>query len=370
MPIIVLYFLLNNLNFTQIGILAAVMSIIHFSTEIHGGIFADIHGKKLSLILHSVFATLTMLFYFIGDSFSWFLIASIMYGISGAFISGTRNALLYDTLSQLGRTSEFKKFNGKVLFYSHIVNAFVLLAIPFIYTINVKLPFLIGIGFFLISLIIAFFFIEPPITRKSKITLSMYNIKFFEALKEIRLSKKLLSAILLSMLTVAFVFMGSGFIQPLLKISGLPIIYFGIVYALMRTVTGFGGFITHKLEKYFALEKLLFFGIAGILASLLCFSLGAGVIIILAVLLLKLSEGFNRIILEDEMNKNIRSGNRTTILSVASLLEELLIAGLAFAFGIVADMVGVQNMFNYAIGVFIIVIVGVFIFIRNNSRTY
>ena len=62
MPIIVLYFLLNNLNFTQIGILAAVMSIVALSTEVHGGVFADLHGKKTSLILGSVMGALTMFF--------------------------------------------------------------------------------------------------------------------------------------------------------------------------------------------------------------------------------------------------------------------------------------------------------------------
>jgi len=366
MPIIILYFLLNNLSFTKIGILAAVISIIKMSTEVHGGIFADIHGKKTSLILHSVFGTLTMLFYFIGDSFAWFLLASVMYGIAGAFISGTRNALLYDTLTKLNKASEFKKFNGKVLLYSHVANALVLLAIPVIYTFNVKLPFLIGVGFFLISFILAFFFIEPPLTKKSKTTLAMYNIRFLEALREIRLSKKLLSAILLAMLTASFVFMSSEFIQPLLKISGLQVVYFGVVYAFMRGITGFGGSITHKLEKYFTLEKLLFIGVIGIIISFLGFSFGTGLIIILAVLLLKLAEGFNRIILEDEINKNIKSQNRTTILSVSSLSQALFNAGLVFVFGITADLVGVQSMFNYALGVFLIIIVAALIFMRNN----
>ena len=89
-----------------------------------------------------------MLLYFIGDSFAWFLVASIVYGLAGAFITGTVNALLYDTLIKLKRTSEFKKFNGKIVFYSHFFNALVLLAIPVVYEINVKLPFLIGAVFF------------------------------------------------------------------------------------------------------------------------------------------------------------------------------------------------------------------------------
>ena len=89
MPIIIIYFLLNNLSLTQVGILAAVMAIATIITEIHGGIFADIYGRKLSLALHSVFGILTMFFYFIGNSFEYFLIASITYGLAGAFISGT-----------------------------------------------------------------------------------------------------------------------------------------------------------------------------------------------------------------------------------------------------------------------------------------
>ncbi len=364
LPVTVLYFLLNNLSFTEIGILAAVMSIVHVSTEIHGGIFADIHGKKTSLILHSVFGTLTMFFYFVGDSFFWFLLASVMYGISGSFISGTRNALLYDTLRKLGRTSEFKKFNGKVLLYSHAVNALVLLPIPVMYIINPKLPFLIGIGFFLVSLMLAFFFTEPPLTRKSETGLAMYNVRFMEALKEIRLSKKLFSAILLAMLTASFVFMGSEFVQPLLRISGLQIVYFGVVYALMRGFMGFGGSVTHRLEKHFTTERLLLIGIAGMMVSFTGFSFGAGAVIVLAVLLLKLSEGFNRIILEDEINRNIRSENRTTILSMSSLSQALSSAGLVFVFGIMADLAGVQDMFVYALGLFMIAAVLAMIFVR------
>ena len=46
MPIIVLYYLINNLSFTEIGTLAAVTALIHMSTEIHGGIFARTGEKE------------------------------------------------------------------------------------------------------------------------------------------------------------------------------------------------------------------------------------------------------------------------------------------------------------------------------------
>ncbi len=345
MPIIILYFLLNNLNFTQIGILAAAMSVTTLSTEIHGGIFTDLHGKKISLIIASLLGALTMFLYYIGNTFEYFLVASFVYGLSGAFISGTRNALLYDTLLRLGRASEFKKFNGRQLLYSHSVNAVILLLIPLVYVIDPKLPFLIGILFFTGSLITALLFIEPPVKGARN---SSYNKRLMESFREISLNKQLFSALLLSTVTAAFVWMGSQFIQPLLLISGLEVIYFGVIYALMRAIMGLGGEFTHRLEGFLKFKHLLLLGSGIILASFLGFSHGFGAIIILSVLLMKFAEGLNRITLEDRMNRSIRSANRTAVLSISNLSKELFSAAIILILGITADLVGVQGMFSFA----------------------
>ena len=370
-PIIIIYFLFNNLNYTQIGILAAITSIVWFTTEVHGGIFADIHGKKYSLMLHSIFGMLSMFFYYIGNSFSFFIIASIMYGLAGAFISGTRNALLYDTLSQLDKTSDFKKHNGRMMLFSHTFNAIVLLFIPVIYNYNTKLPFLIGIGFFLASLITSLFFIEPPLTRKSKITLSAYNIKLFESIKEVWANKKLIQILMLTAITASFVFVGAKFIQPLLQITGLPIIYFGIVYFFMRIIKGIGAEINHRIERLFGIKTLLFIGIISLILGFLGFAFGTAYIIIgIAAVLITFAEGFNRMTFEDELNKNIKSENRTTILSISSLSNELFFALFVLIFGVVADITGVQKMFIYVILTFIICIAVALVFIRKANKKH
>ncbi|MBL7160333.1 MAG: MFS transporter [Candidatus Aenigmarchaeota archaeon] len=361
MPIIIIYFLLNNLNFTQIGILAAVMAIASLVTEVHGGVFADKHGKKTSLMIHSVFGLLTMFFYFIGDSFTYFLVASVMYGLSSAFISGTRQSLMYDTLLKLKKEAQFKKHNSRMVLYSHVVNALVLLTIPVIYTFNTKLPFLIGIGFFVISLIIAFFFTEPEIKSRR---VGLPKGRIFDSFKEISTNKVALYAFVIAMITGAFTYMSSNFIQPLLQISGLEIIYFGIVYALMRVIMGVGGEITHRLERYARVKTLVLFGVIIFLLSFAGFYIGTGIAIILAVLFLKFGEGYNRIILEDELNKGIKSENRTTILSISNLSKQLTNAILVFSFGIAADIVGVQGMFGYALIVFIVFIAFAMLFLK------
>lgn len=92
-PILALYFLLNTLNFTQIGILGATMSLTHMLSEVPAGIFADKIGRKQSLLIHSFLGALTMFLYWVGNTFWIFLLASVAYGIAGAFLSGV--ALLF-----------------------------------------------------------------------------------------------------------------------------------------------------------------------------------------------------------------------------------------------------------------------------------
>ena len=92
----------------------------------------------------------------------------------------------------------------------------------------------------------------------------------------------------------------------------------------------------------------------GILISFLGFSQGYGWLLVLSVLVVSFAEGLNRITLEDEINKNIKSSNRTTILSISSLSESLFKAVLVFFFGFVADSAGIQGMFTYVVIAFAI----------------
>ena len=356
MPIIIIYFLLNNLSLTQVGILAAVMAIATIITEIHGGIFADIYGRKLSLALHSVFGILTMFFYFIGNSFEYFLIASITYGLAGAFISGTRNSILYDTLLKKKKEKDFKKYSGKIMFYSHIFNAFFLLIIPVIYVFNVKLPFLIGILFFAISLIAAILLTEPQNNNKDK----SINKKLFSALKEITINKNIIFLLVLFALFFGFVYTSAEFTQPILKFTGLEVIFFGIVYALKRAVMGIGGGLTHKLEKY-SNKKLIFIGMILLLITLIFYFTARLEFVVLAILLLGLAEGFNRIVFDDAINKRISSKNRTTVLSVSSLLKSLVKAIFVLSFAIYADLFGLKEMCGIAIILFLVILVGMFV---------
>jgi len=352
MPIIILYFLFHNLNYTQIGILASVMAILGILTEVHGGVFADKYGKRLSLGLSAVFGLLTMFFYFLGNSFIYFLIASICYGASGAFISGTRNALMYDTLLEHNITRKFKKYIGRMIFISHLVSAVVLLLIPVVYSFNQKLPFLIGILFFTLAIITSLFFKEPSVHKEEKATNQNTNQFLRQAFQFLIKHKVLLSLILFGETLVAFIWVTDDYLQPLLTISGLEIIYFGLLYAGFRVLQGLGSEIAHRIEHLVSFKKLVI--ALHVLVGLMFFLYASlsGFWLFIPMLFIMFFVGTSKVIFDDEMNKCIASKWRTTILSISNLFQAILVAVFAFTFGIVTDFLGVQGMFWYLAGTY------------------
>jgi len=361
MPIIVLYFLLNNLNLFEVAILASIAAIIGLLLEIPAGAITDKYGKKSAMILVGFFSLGMMIFYFIGNSFEEFIIASIFLGLWSAFTSGAREALLFDTLVELKRKIEFKQIFGKTIFYSHIGNAVLLLAVPVIYSFDVKLPFLIGIIFSAAIIFLGTLIKEPRIeTEKDHLYIS-------SSIKEILSKKKILFILVLMMVSFASLFAFSEFKQPLLVIAGIDIIYFGVIYATIRALSGLGGMIPHKINKKKTAKIIDIIGVLLILFSFLFFFFNTGVTIITGILLISLSEGIIRVSMYDTLNNIISSANRTTILSIASVLQQAYKAVIVLIMGYLADLIGLTQMFFPATIIFIIAIFLTLIIFRNHA---
>ncbi|MDD3159723.1 MAG: MFS transporter [Candidatus ainarchaeum sp.] len=363
MPIIIIYFLFNNLNYSEIALLASISAIIGLIFEIPAGAITDKYGKKTMMILIGICSFFMMFFYFIGTGLFEFIIASIFLGLWIAFESGTRDALLYDTLIELKRKDEYKKIYGKMILYSHIGNALILLPIPLLYSIDIKLPFLIGIVFSILTIVFGFLIQEPKIeTEKDHKYIS-------SSIKEILTNKTIIFMLILMMISFASIFAYSEFKQPLLVISGIEIIYFGVIYAIIRSLSGIGGILPHKLHNS-TLKKYTFcFGIILLIISFIFSSSNIGHIIIFGILIISLTEGILRVSFYDKLNSKISSQNRTTILSITSVLQQLYKAVFVLIMGFLADFIGLTQMFFPATIILIIAIGLTFIIFKNQVST-
>ena len=98
MPIITLFYQENGLGMKDVLLLQGIYSVAIVVLEIPSGYFADVWGRKSTLIIGSFLGVLGFAIYSFTSGFWSFLVAELVLGIGQSFISGSDSALLYDTL--------------------------------------------------------------------------------------------------------------------------------------------------------------------------------------------------------------------------------------------------------------------------------
>ncbi|SHO48939.1 MFS transporter [Desulfopila aestuarii] len=114
MPVVALFYNANGLDEFDIYLLQAIYSLGVACMEIPSGYMADMIGRRTSLILGSVLGTLGFVLYSVSSSFGHFLIAEIILGLGGSFISGSDSALLYDSLAETGDQNRYLQYEGRI----------------------------------------------------------------------------------------------------------------------------------------------------------------------------------------------------------------------------------------------------------------
>ncbi len=114
MPIVALYYSANGLAAADIYLLQAIYSLSVAVLEIPSGYMADIIGRKKSLVMGSVLGALGYLVYSISYDFQGFLIAEMILGLGGSFISGSDSAMLYDSLAGMRRQQMYLQLEGRI----------------------------------------------------------------------------------------------------------------------------------------------------------------------------------------------------------------------------------------------------------------
>lgn len=113
-PVAILYFAEVTGSYAKgisIFSLAMLFSAIF---EVPTGVFSDFVGRKKAMIIGAVAYVFCFTFYAIGMSF-WFLALGAMFeGLARAFFSGNNDALLHDTVTELGKEEEYAHIYGRV----------------------------------------------------------------------------------------------------------------------------------------------------------------------------------------------------------------------------------------------------------------
>ena len=236
MPIITLFYQENGLGMKDVLLLQGVYSVAIVILEIPSGYFADIWGRKNTLIIGSILGVLGFATYSFTAGFWGFLVAELILGIGQSFISGSDSALLYDTLKEEGRENEYVKLEGRVLSIGNFAETIAAIIGGFIAEISLRTPFIVQTFIAMIAVPAAFTLVEPY--RKLEIK-DRWKSTILTLKNTILKNKEMQILIIFTAFIGTATLTMAWFIQPYLKeILNLSISEIGITLAVLNLIVG------------------------------------------------------------------------------------------------------------------------------------
>lgn len=103
-----------GLNAAQISSLFIVWSVTGFLLEVPSGSIADKFSRKNVLAAAQALQLIAFSFWLFMPDYAGFLIGFVLWGVGGALVSGTKEALVYDELRRVDAAKDYTKVVGRM----------------------------------------------------------------------------------------------------------------------------------------------------------------------------------------------------------------------------------------------------------------
>jgi MFS family permease len=245
----------GRIDQTKIQILQSWFMFWLFLLEVPTGAVADYFGRKYSLALGALIFGLGVFIYGSIPKFEIFLLGEFLAAAGAALVSGADEALLYDTLKQLGKENESQKFFGQA---ESIHLMAILTAAPIGGIIASSFGLNFPMKFSSIPLFAAAFIIlaaKEPRIEKAQSESRRYLEIFKKGLNFLYEKRRLRLLAFNAILVDAAAYFLIWLYQPLLQKVNFPIVYFGFVHAVLTLAEILVSSNFVRLEKLFGSSK-------------------------------------------------------------------------------------------------------------------
>ena len=368
-----LFFYLKFLDFKQIALITAIHVVTSNLFEIPTGVFADLFGRKTAIFLSFFICSFVMFAYPFNSVFWAFVILEIIGGITNALLSGSLEALVYDTLKEAGEESRYNKVVANMQSLSWIGLFISAIAGGYVYKLWFGTPWILqGIVFF-IAAIFTLKLHEPKIDTQ-KYHLKMLITQNVVGFKELFKNRKVAQT------TITFAIIGIGYFVAAKILGpsqareyGMDSLGVGILFGTGYIISAFASQAFPKLVSWIGSKKLLVVTFLILLSSFV-FAKFTGIVIGSVLIIARISSSTTFWNIESSiLNPLIESKNRATTLSTFALMTQLPYALLAYTIGDIIDKTS-PNHFALILGIAIISLLFiqylVFKFIKPENNLY
>ena len=332
MPVVVPFFESRGLSMQEIFLLQALFAMVVLVMEVPSGYAADLLGRRITLIVGSVFLGLGHAMLLFADGFGGLALFELGLGIGSSLVSGADLAILYDSEHALGNDAGRRQALVGRLFTMHTASealAAVLCSVLMVWSLQTAVYVQVAVGW--IPLLLAVGLVEPPGERLDS-TDHAANMRLIlrHLLKSSAVLRLTFLALSIWSLTT---FYAVWLLQKLWQQQGVELTQFGYLWAIYMLVSAAAGRLALNAEDRFGATTLLtFVGVLPVIgyAGLVLFGTVGGFV---AALTFFIARGLGLVVLRDAFNKRLPGTYRATANSLASF-------GFRAAFAVTGPFVG------------------------------
>lgn len=338
LPVFVLFFQSKSQSYLEILTLFTIQSITQFLLEFPSALLGDIYlGRKKTLILSALCFSISFFIIAYGFNFFYFTIGFIFLGLSKALSSGTDTSFLYDTLIVIKKEKYYKKYEGRAIGLNLLGMSIASLIGGYLSKYSLQHAMIATSYAGLLAFFVSLTFKEP-ITYLKLSKKHFIKTHIFNSYKSIIDNKNFFYLLIYTAILFTFMQISHRFFQPYLVDLKINITLFGYLYVFWMLFSSASAFFSHYLEKILRLEIILciflfFIAIPNFFMGSYISNIG-----IFVILLNEFVWGAIKPTLYNELNKEIKSSERVTVMSSIGFLKGLFLILFAPLFGYIADI--------------------------------
>ncbi|MCK8060714.1 MULTISPECIES: MFS transporter [unclassified Fusibacter] len=337
-----LFLAYRGMSLLEIGILESIFHISSLLMEIPTGIVADRFGRKTSRVMGRVLALVGTALMLSSHSFWMFAVAFVFSSLSYNMESGAGDALVYDTLVEIGESNRYMKIKGIIELCFQTAKTSSLIIGGWIATFNYELGYGISILINVLAIISALSFKEPTVHQTDQKKVSMLgHIK--GSIGVIRDNAQILDYVVFIESFSLFHTTLFFYFQNFLKGKGFSETWIGVTLASASLLSILFSTRAHWFEEKFGRYRIIRTSAVATLIAL------AGIAFlpmeIAFFIMISCIDGVLFVAFSDYINQLIPSEHRATLLSFQAMVFSLLMILYFPVFGWVASSFGFKAGF-------------------------
>lgn len=336
----VLYLSYCNMTLLQIGLLEGIYHITSMICEIPSGAWADLVGRKRSMLISRVCITISCIIMLFSRNFWGFALSFIIQALGNAFTSGSEEALVYDSLKCIDKEDDFIKVNGRLNMLIEVSQAIATVVGGVLAEYSYVWCYAACVVIALLSLVPVVFMTEPPILeeRTEQLTgMALVKNHFKVSYQVLNNDVRIMKIIVFYSLIFASHALLFFYSQQYFYDSGYNKIQISIVFLFAGIISCLGALASDYLYQKLDV-KIAFLSAVVIALTMVCYGFN---IPILAVVVFIISNFFNAVLypVESEcLNRLIPSEQRATLISINSMFFSIMMIVMFPIAGMLADV--------------------------------